>query len=92
MACYDFADVSMHERGVGIFGFADLANFWIGFWIFAPKNCGFSVLVTFAVCGFCFFVINRFSVFDKNTGDFSDLGSDVFSVFLFRFPVPLRQF
>ena len=25
--------------GVGIFGFADLANFWFGFSVFAPKNC-----------------------------------------------------
>ena len=44
MACYDFADVSMHERGVGIFGFADLANFWIGFSVFRfshPKTAVF---------------------------------------------------
>ena len=40
------------EGGVGIFGFADLANFWFGFSVFALKNCGFSVLVFRAVCGF----------------------------------------
>ena len=38
--------------GVGIFGFADLANFWYGFSVFALKSCGFSVLVFRAVCGF----------------------------------------
>ena len=35
--------------GVEIFGFADLANFWLGFLFFAPS---FSVLVRCAVCGF----------------------------------------
>ena len=38
--------------GIGIFGFADLANFWFGFSVFALKNCGFPVLVFRAVCGF----------------------------------------
>ena len=40
------------EGGIGIFGFADLANFWFGFSVFALKNCGFPVLVFRAVCGF----------------------------------------
>ena len=40
------------EGGIGIFGFADLANFWLGFSVFALKNCGFPVLVFRAVCGF----------------------------------------
>ena len=41
-----------YEGGVGIFGFADLANFWFGFSVFVLKNYGFSVLVFRAVCGF----------------------------------------
>ena len=40
------------EGGVGIFGFAVLVIFLIGFSVFAPKKCGFSVLVSFVVCGF----------------------------------------
>ena len=40
------------EGGIGIFGFADLPNFWFGFSVFALKNCGFPVLVFRAVCGF----------------------------------------
>ena len=43
---------NIFEGGFGIFGFADLANFWFGFSVFALKNCGFSVLVFCAVCGF----------------------------------------
>ena len=43
------------EGGVGIFGFAVLAIFEIGFSVFAPKNFGFSVLVYVAVCGFSVF-------------------------------------
>ena len=35
-----------------ISGFSDLANFWFGFSVFALKNCGFSVLVFYAVCRF----------------------------------------
>ena len=42
----------LKEGGVGIFGFADLANCWFGFSVFALKNCGFSVSVFRAVCGF----------------------------------------
>ena len=44
--------VNSHREGVGILGFADLANFWFGFSVFAFKSCGFSVLVSRAVCGF----------------------------------------
>ena len=40
------------EGGIGVFGFADLANFLFGFSVFALKNCDFSVLVSRAVCGF----------------------------------------
>ena len=40
------------EGGIGAFGFADMANFGFGFSVFALKNCGFSVLVSRAVCGF----------------------------------------
>ena len=40
------------EGGVGIFGFADLTNVWLGFSGFALKNCGFVVLVSSTVCGF----------------------------------------
>jgi len=40
------------EGGVGIFGFADPATYWLGFSVFALKNCGFSVLVFRTVCGF----------------------------------------
>ena len=43
---------SLIEGGIGVFGFADLANFWFGFSVFALKNRGFSVLVSRAVCGF----------------------------------------
>ena len=38
-----------YEGGFGIFGFADLANFWFGLLVFANKNCGFSVLVSCTV-------------------------------------------
>ena len=40
---------SLLEESAGIFGFADLANFWFGFPFFALKNCGFSVLVSFGL-------------------------------------------
>jgi len=43
------------EGGIGIFGFAVLAIFWIGFSVFGPKGYGFSVLVFIAVCGFFVF-------------------------------------
>ena len=38
--------------GIGIVGFTDLANFWSGLLVFALLNCGLSVLVSCAVCGF----------------------------------------
>ena len=56
---------------VGSFGFADLANFWFGFSVFAFKMCGFPVLVTYAACGFLQFRV-WFSIFVKNHGSFSD--------------------
>ena len=43
------------EGGIGIFGFAVLAIFWIGFSVFVAKDFGFSVLVVIAVCGFFVF-------------------------------------
>ena len=52
------------EGGVGIFGFADLANVWFGFSVFAFENCGFSV------CGFLEFSY-WFSVFVHNEDGFS---------------------
>ena len=63
------------EGGTGIFGFAVLAVFWIGFSVFVPKNFGFSVSLFIAVCGFSPFSI-WFSVFAKNANGFSDLISD----------------
>ena len=45
-------DPCLEEGDVGIFGFADLANVWFGFSVFALKNCGFSVLGSSTVCGF----------------------------------------
>ena len=45
--------MSFMEGGVGIFSFADLANVWFGFSVFALlENCGFSVLGSSTVCGF----------------------------------------
>ena len=40
------------KSGVEIFGFANLANFWFGFSVFALKTAVFSVLVSCAVCRF----------------------------------------
>ena len=40
---------------IGIFGFAVLAIFQIGFSVFVPKDFGFSVLLFIAVCGFFVF-------------------------------------
>ena len=42
----------LNEGSVWIFGFADLANFWYGFSVFAHKNFGFPVLLSCADCGF----------------------------------------
>ena len=43
------------EGGTGIFGFAVLDIFLIGFSVFVSKDFGFSVLVFNAVCGFFVF-------------------------------------
>jgi len=43
------------EGGIGIFGFAVLAIFSIGFSVSGPKYFGFSALVFIAVCGFFVF-------------------------------------
>ena len=67
--------------GVGIFGFADLANFWPVFSVFALKNFGFSVLVSCAVCWFRPFSL-WFLVFVNNHGGFSDSCPIHFTVFL----------
>ena len=40
------------EEDIGIFGFAVLAIFQIGFSVFVPKDFDFSVLMFIAVCGF----------------------------------------
>ena len=45
----------LSEGGIGIFGFAVLAIFYIGFSVFVAKDFGFSVLVVIAVCGFFVF-------------------------------------
>ena len=37
---------------IGIFVFAVLATFWVGFSVFVPKDLGFSVFVFVAVCRF----------------------------------------
>ena len=52
MPTFSFRISLLREGGIGIFGFADLANFWFGFSVFALKSCGFPVLVFHAVCGF----------------------------------------
>jgi len=44
--------VDRKEGGIGIFGFAFLAIFSIGFSVLGPKYFGFSILVFIAVCGF----------------------------------------
>ena len=36
----------LKKGGVRIFGFANWADFWFGFSVFALKICGFSVLVS----------------------------------------------
>ena len=64
--------VTLTEGGIGIFDFAVLDIFLIGFSVFMSKDFGFSVLVFNAVCGFLFFSI-WFSVFVKNTSGFSIL-------------------
>ena len=45
----------LNEGGIGIFGFAVLGIFLIGFSVFVSKDFGFSVLVFNAVCGFFVF-------------------------------------
>lgn len=59
---------SAKEEGAGIFGFANLSNFWFG--THAYQLC-FPVLVFCLVCGFsptCF----SFSIFVNNNAGFSD--------------------
>lgn len=46
---------NLKEGGTGIFGFAVLDIFLIGFSVFVSKDFGFSVLVFNAVCGFFVF-------------------------------------
>ena len=50
-ACLSF----LFDGGTGIFGFAVLDVFLIGFSVFVSKDFGFSVLVFNAVCGFFVF-------------------------------------
>ena len=53
-------DAFLMEGDIGIFGFAVLAIFWIGFSVFVPKDFGFSVLVFIAVGGFFCFLASGF--------------------------------
>ena len=46
--------------GIGIFGFAVLDIFWIGFSVFVSKDVGFSVLAFNAVCRFFVFLVSGF--------------------------------
>jgi len=45
----------LQEEGIGIFDFTILANFWIGFSVFVPKDLRFLVSVFIAVCEFFVF-------------------------------------
>ena len=47
-----FSRDCLDEGGIGVFGFAVLDIFLIGFSVFVSKDFGFSVLVFNAVCGF----------------------------------------
>ena len=58
------------EGSVGIFGFADLANVWSGFSVFALENCGFAVWGPPRFAGFLECSL-WFSVFVRKDGDFS---------------------
>ena len=70
--------------GIGIFFFAVLTIFKIGFSIVVSKNFSFSVLVFMQFAYFPFFSI-WFSVFVKNSNRFSDLISMWLWFFLFGF-------
>ena len=48
---------TLFEGGIGIFGFAVLDSFLIGFSVFVSKDFGFSVLVFNTFCRFSFFSI-----------------------------------
>ena len=50
-----YRQCNVREGGTGIFGFAVLDVFLIGFSVFVSKDFGFSVLVFNAVCGFFVF-------------------------------------
>ena len=65
----------LYEGDIGIFGCAVSAIFRS---VFVPKNFGFSVLVTIAVCDFCSISL---SVFAKNKIGFSDLLLDAVRCF-----------
>ena len=66
--------LSIAEGGIGIFGFAVLAFFQIGFPVFVPINLGFRFWCSLRFADFSFFSI-RFSVFAKNSDRF--LGFDI---------------
>ena len=74
--------------GIGIFTFAVLTIFKIGFSIVVSKNFSFSVLVFTQFAYFLFFSI-WFAVFLKNANRFSDLISMWFLVFPIWVPVSL---
>ena len=52
---YSLSSLLISEGGIGIFGFAVLDIFLIGFSVFVSKDFGFSVFVFNAVCGFFVF-------------------------------------
>ena len=77
----------MLEGGIGIFGFAVLDIFLIGFSVFVSKDVGFRFWCSMRFADFSFFSI-WFSVFVKNTSGFSVLVPNVvfgFSYFFFLF-------
>ena len=55
LAAVPYNNAFFREGGTGIFGFAVLDVFFIGFSVFVSKDFGFSVLVFNAVCGFFVF-------------------------------------
>ena len=73
--------LSLFGGGIGIFGFADLANVWIGFSVFALENYGFSVWGFPRFADFLQFSV-WFSVFVNNDGVFSDFFVQSFTIFL----------
>ena len=55
LSCLDYICMFFVGGGIGIFGFAVLDIFLIGFSVFVSKDFSFSILVFNAVCGFFVF-------------------------------------